>query len=77
MGRYSTALLVTKVVNQWLNRIDFKNMIRYAIFPDFPGIPDFHKSKSSIKKPMISIKSWKDLARYCCFNSEVIVSALS
>ena len=50
MGRYSTALLVTKVVNQWLNRIDFKNMIRYAIFPDFPGIPDFHKSKSSIKK---------------------------
>ena len=26
---------------------------------------------------MISIKNWKDLASYCCFNNEVVVSALS
>ena len=48
---------------------------RDAIFPDFSEIPDFPKSKSS--KPKISINNWKDLASYCCFNNEDVVSALS
>ena len=48
-----------------------------AIFPDFSGIPDFHKSKLSKKTPIISIKNWKDLASYFCFNNEDAVSALS
>ena len=44
--------------------------VRDAIFPDFSGIPDFHKSKSSMKK-------WKDLASYCCFINEDVLSALT
>ena len=43
-----------------------------AVFPDLSGIPDFHKSK-----PIISIKDWTDLASYCGFNGEDVVSALS
>ena len=43
---------------------------RDAIFPDFSRIPDFHK-------PIILIRNWKDLASYCRFNNEDVVSAPS
>ena len=57
---------------------DFLNEpARDAIFPDFSGIPDFHKLKLSMKTAMILIQSWKDLASYCCFNDEDVVSAPS
>ena len=32
---------------------------RDAIFPYFSGIPDFHKSKLSVKNLWISIQNWK------------------
>ena len=50
---------------------------RDAIFPDFSGIPDFSKSKSSIKKTYNFNQKLDELASYCCFYNEDVVSALS
>ena len=49
---------------------------RDAIFPDFSGFPDFHKSILSMKNVLISIKNWKDLASYVGFNDEDVASAI-
>ena len=47
------------------------------IFPDFSGFPDFHTCKLSLKKSILSIKNWKDLASYCGFNYEDVASAIN
>ena len=49
---------------------------RDAIFPDFSGIPDFHKSKLSIKKTLITITNWKDLSSYSCMIVKILSQLL-
>ena len=50
-------------------------VFRDAIFPDFSGIPGFHKSKMSMKK--LNFNPKLERCSFCCFNGEDVVSALS